>query len=551
MQQQLTPDLLQDVADKLRLSLGPVGLGEAEMRSTIAALQSMRDEMVRTQARLSNKMYAMTTVIESLMFAGMLVSDSGFREALLRGMALSVPDASVRSYYAQLMESGLLRTPSHTTLNRHRLTLHVGFCRYQAQVLSRMLQEPSGVVRWGSIDSSPQGRYDWVSGGFATMLVADLAPRLREAHRLIHESRRQHDSGPGDAQCGLLKSLRDALQFTQLSPVGVGSGRACRAAKAHAVMHSVRMMCETWQQCAVLMCSVVTWTGDLGTESRFPTYCSTLTAAFGEWVRASDSAAEDAMRAADASGAPDVEQDADGCPFDFQPEQVAMRVDIGQNDDSYRVDLRGSVYIAGVLHVLHNCTERLTETMEWWETFVQWLTQVANLLGRDWSRARLLATCFSEWPHRAWQDSFRSFTGHVYEGRWGSVLYCVRQLLPLKLPLVAAWDARKFSFGEQLRDEGEGNQSVRLRVVDQAIQSKLFWGYLEMVDVLGSALRRAGAWAESCPCHWDDKALSAQSYLPRARAFEDGLVWGFRMGFFDRKKKKWYNLRRPRKQKKW
>lgn len=118
---------MQNVADQLRLSLGPASLDPSEIRSTIATLQAVRDEMVQHQACVGNRMYTMTFILECLMFSGMLRDDTQLREALIRSVKIAVPDERVRAYYEDLLAGGAARIPSHMTLSRSRLTLHMVF----------------------------------------------------------------------------------------------------------------------------------------------------------------------------------------------------------------------------------------------------------------------------------------------------------------------------------------------------------------------------------------------------------------------------------------
>ena len=73
--------------------------------------------------------------------------------------------------------------PSPSTLYRHRLTLHMAFCRLAQEQMRSMLSDGL-VVRWGTMDSSPQRAHNWLMVGFATMCVSDLGPSLQLAHRL-------------------------------------------------------------------------------------------------------------------------------------------------------------------------------------------------------------------------------------------------------------------------------------------------------------------------------------------------------------------------------
>lgn len=52
----------------------------------------------------------------------------------------------------------------------------------------------------------------------------------------------------------------------------------------HALCHSVRLTCESWPDTAKLVNSTISWTGDLGTESRITNYRGSLKTLFGNWI---------------------------------------------------------------------------------------------------------------------------------------------------------------------------------------------------------------------------------------------------------------------------
>jgi hypothetical protein len=262
------------------------------------------------------------------------------------------------------------------------------------------------------------------------------------------------------------------------------------------------------------MSCVFSWTGDLGVESRLPTFRGNLLTLFGPWVRDVDG---DNVGAEVGHGPPE-----EAAGFDFQAQLPALDIHHEDRPDPYAVDLQGSIYVCGVLHVVHNCTESLKDSLEWWPEFVVWLTQVTRLLSRNWSKSRLVATCFSEWPHQVWQGLYTSFDASVYEGRWGSALYAVSQLLPLRPSLVAAWSLRKFTFGQAAPadEEDTSGANLKLCVADEAIRSQRFWAYMEMVDCLAETLTEVAAWAETCPCHSVDPSLSGPTRHQRVRLFQ-------------------------------
>ena len=74
--------------------------------------------------------------------------------------------------------------PSKSILQRHRLTVHLGFCAWVAELTDAMLNDSAGVVRWATMDASPQGGVDWIMSGATIMKVSDLVSAFRQANAL-------------------------------------------------------------------------------------------------------------------------------------------------------------------------------------------------------------------------------------------------------------------------------------------------------------------------------------------------------------------------------
>lgn len=199
-------------------------------------------------------------------------------------------------------------------------------------------------------------------------------------------------------------------------PTSVGSGRGNIFAKVHCLVHAFRLSCKSWKQSAALLRSVVSFTGDLGTESRLPRVQVDLTRFFGAWVEDSDRQGMDSRTKAEDSYA-DFDFTSDRTVDDLAGDAVAGVVSPADGTD-FQVSFNGVLYIPGVLHVLHNATKDLQHMLTHWPWFCERLANVARLVGRPWSRARLLKTCFSTAPH-SYQVHLYEHTHHlVYEERW-------------------------------------------------------------------------------------------------------------------------------------
>jgi hypothetical protein len=89
------------------------------------------------------------------------------------------------------------------------------------------------------------------------------------------------------------------------------------------------------------------------------------------------------------------------------PCEVASRV-LCRNHDGrpWVLDFRGSLYIAGMLHILHNLIENLLYRLESASFVVSSLKHICRILSRRWSRARFGESCCVG-PLRIYSDEFQ------------------------------------------------------------------------------------------------------------------------------------------------
>lgn len=501
----------------------------------------MRDLIVQRAAQQKHRAFTLDFLISCLAFAGYLRSFGKMSETLTFAISAGVRDASLRKHILDQLRIARA-IPSATTLRRHRLTLHCAYCMCEQERNDTFLVD--GCVRYCTVDSSPQGPYDYVMHGARTISSKDLVIAMHHANRLCDST-----LGLGDRRTAASR-LDTLLALSQGVPTAVGSGRQSLRRKVHAVVHSVRLSSSSWRAAAKILSSCVSWTGDLGVESGCWQFRQSLRKLFGEWVVQSgeDRGKEDNNEAQEPSqfyfetqafggvyaskGAvqPSFVFDDDGergnssSAFAFDDRETDM---VGQRQapnvvvDQVEVDFTRSVYIAGMLHVLHNTTRDLSDVLHHWPKFIPSLKQVCRLMTRKWSCDRLCQACFAESPQSVRVGDIKSFHASVYEGRWGSVWHAVGEALSVEVVLRFAWSKEKNLHGEfgahHAGEDGQQEHSLNMDMVNDAILSPLFWMYAVMLYHLGVVFERMALWAEGCPCHASSPELLGLTARQRRR----------------------------------
>ncbi|CAK0800961.1 unnamed protein product, partial [Prorocentrum cordatum] len=120
------------------------------------------------------------------------------------------------------------------------------------------------IVRWSTVDSSPQAGWDWVMHGHCTINSGDVVRLFRIGLRL------QRLAGDGDIDAGeeCMDELRAVFKLRLNMPTAVGSGRADVRYKAHAMLHGERLTAPSWRAACSLSNSMFTLTGFRVTNGR-------------------------------------------------------------------------------------------------------------------------------------------------------------------------------------------------------------------------------------------------------------------------------------------
>ena len=254
---------------------------DVEAAATSLSMQHMA--MCRELGERSRSFFAAEFLIQCLLFSGWLKSQHSMLPALEDSISITVPFIKHREYLLDLIRS-THKPPSRTAMYKHRLMLVCGYCSHHAEANRRMFQQ-GDVVRFCTMDGSPQHGYDWLLHGSITISVAECVVLFYLAIEYIGLSLEQGPA-PEDAnnrtrelRARLSRSLCKVLNL----PVAVGSGKAGIRHKLHSLVHSERMYCWSWAAAAAMVSRSFCWTGDLGCESSV-TQCRVLLRKLFPWA---------------------------------------------------------------------------------------------------------------------------------------------------------------------------------------------------------------------------------------------------------------------------
>ena len=324
--------------------------------------------------------------------------------------------------------------------------------------------------------------------------------------------------------------LTPLLRMVAGVPVATGSGKGSVRHKLHAMTHSEKLYTQTWRETVRLLNSTATFTGDLGTEAGTRKVHCRLDKFMGDWVLADDvkdledaedefqfhdDDAEDLEDAEDKFQFHDCDNVADGDSFNFHedksiaedhvdnPPEVECNVQ-GEYEawsfpeDEFELDLTPSIFIPGILHIISNITQSFANVLLYWDEWLEYLRLICRLLSRKYSRQRMQQHCFKDHPAAAVRHVFDAFQADVYEGRWGSVMCALAELLPVETVLRNAWCLATYRHGG-VEGERDGPQSLCVDKADEGIRSHKFWAYSHMLHYIGDCLTGVSTMGRKLP----------------------------------------------------
>ena len=375
----------------------------------------------------------------------------------------AVLEAAVKLIFAEDIAADLLSemsakrkfqqfAPSASTLSRHQLQIHASFLAMVADEHHRVFE--SGCSWFLMADSSPTAGQDWLNFSATYVCDQDLPLVLSSAHILTHLAAKEFlDDSDDREEAFSMDMLQRAVRHMYIPPAGLGSKRSSASHKFHCLVHALRLVFPSWAAVSHALRQLVSLTADLGPERLLVNIKEVpLEMLFG-WALQSDAPARqmdaavqemDLLDHAQTQSAPPTPGGRDPSPEPMAAPGAAEAPALG-----ITFDTSASVYIPGILHIIHNATLDLQRVMSWWGEYVQGLTSICTVLRTSHYRKRLAVTCFSEDPAARLKflfddESVNDLT--VQENRWASVALATCKLAHWEGALRTYWDLEKFCF---------------------------------------------------------------------------------------------------------
>lgn len=181
------------------------------------------------------------------------------------------------------------------------------------------------------------------------------------------------------------------------------------------------------------------------------------------------------------------------------------------------VGFTDTISIPGLLHIIHNASNEVLGSMPVVSESIDRLALVAALLRERSTCTRLCETCFGPLVGKHHHAELLRFPGSVYRARWGTVAWCVSQVLGLEGVLRWGLLQEAYLSATSFANVGPVSAETRAHIeeIDQALCDDFWWSSLPFLNEIYDVVRRSFTWAESCPCHfgeWEfDGIVSAEA----------------------------------------
>lgn len=378
---EISPSLMQEVADALRRSSAltqdhderqnlrrlTVSLQAYVDESNVAGLarhipnlgkleMEVGDGCQRASKRLA---YKSAFLIHVLIMSGLIMHDANLRQVLAGAFGLMLPPSLAAPLVRAVEDAKAIPLPHKSTISRWRMLLDSAFMMWTRV---RLQQEH---VHFGMVDSSTQGGKDYVLVVIASILKADLPALVERADDLafMHKNRTEIDEALRDIdkEQSIMDFIAKRIVLHRPPPVMLASGRTRLFDK----------FLETGSPDALraFLQGLLVLTTDLGVEFNLAT-----------------------VRPMEANVLFPYASFANLGGQEFSAEVVDF--DDG-GDPSALVGFTDSLSIPGVLHIIHNASNELLDSMPSVSEAIDRLALVPKMLNDRATCLRLCQTCFT------------------------------------------------------------------------------------------------------------------------------------------------------------
>ena len=133
------PEQLQDVCNLIRRLVDGDDTLADEAKTHVLSLDRQRRALLHVAEKRLTLAYDMVFMVQCMVLSGLLIDVADLRSAVLLSVNLALGrDPIIIDFFENLLQKPK-SLPGHSTIYRHRLTLHIAFCKVQQQKLSAML----------------------------------------------------------------------------------------------------------------------------------------------------------------------------------------------------------------------------------------------------------------------------------------------------------------------------------------------------------------------------------------------------------------------------
>ena len=409
-----------------------------------------------------------------------------------RSLAIAIPGLD-----KQVKAQELVDVPHAATMSRYQCALDAAMLVVMAQVL--LLPHLLYILA----DSSPQLGYNFFLSEMMLIAEDSIVKCCMALNELISLAFRFDDDRDTNQllrrRSELGEELVGYISWVTNTPACLGAGATGLATKVRLILHCLWMMATPPRLPSLLgfLDRVVSFTTDMGTEIGMSDFeAPSVRSLMCPWMFP----AQHGMRvlpADDGCEDPDVPH---GCDPETEKRHVFPR----------------SLVVPGMLHIFHNLSWKMDESMKYFAEWLVGLKAVITLLHYKQNRDVFAERCVRGTVFDTPRSSLNSGLPSAAEWRWSSIVLVLKALLPLRALLMCCFDRHKMNSAQgadeaaDAGDQVEGAEVGPVRskegkldvfLIQKTIRSEKWWAFSEMLWALHGILMAFQGWLEGCDCH--------------------------------------------------